>query len=1030
MRSFSQLVRRWTFPAMTVLALLVLAGGYYLFYKSSREDYFRHRHLRRLAFESARLGDTVEAYRRLLKNFRNDRDGGYRPDDLLELARGLERVDLPEGFPSSSAGVALQERVEEGRLWIYAGSIGGFAYRFQPFELFQPTEDGDLDVFFVARRDGTVLFQRGPSGLRLANLSKLSGADGKELDLTPFANSSSQIDVRFAGEGYKLFLQPCCRGIRQVPKKAQSPAAVPEVKVTLTLDPALEAVLARQDGALGDGENAGEESWSPDWVVGGLVSTSRFTLESLRISFTVAILLVALLVLVILSAPFLRLFYVGAEEKVRVRDALAVGATVVVGVGLLTMLLLDLHAYQHLADQGDEGLSQLASHIVGNVEEELKEAAGQLNALNGLVRRSVEARLGGPPKRCEDLFDENNSKAILRPRVDLVATRLQPSFFQNSGFEFQYPGFERFAWMDPSGWQCFNWGIAKGREPRINVGERRYFRDVREDRLWSMPAVQGPDGGIFRFTLEPVVSWASGQRVVVLATSVYERQFVGALGIELSSVNRPILPAGYGFAVIDAKGDVLFHSDPARSGQENFFDEIDGARRVRAAVFARRSGPESAPYMGRGHRLYLRPMGNLLPDWTLIVFSDKRELRGFNVDLMTTAMLLLILYLLVFLIVCWLVRLFYRPYRGAWLWPDLTLGEGYSRLVFLHFFGFVAFLVAAGVLEGVHLLWFAFAFPWAILLLSYRVRTSAWIKPLSLLKVTAGLALVLLLIFVAPGSGVDLWPFDLEAALARSIFLVIVSLGLVLVLCFPSLLGPWQAAGTLVQGARSLGNRLFPEIELWPHGWRRTEKWIYLLAAALLLTVVAVMPAVSFFAVAHRAHQETRIRHKQLHLGLGIEERELRLGRGLASLGITEKLLKKRLDRKYWDVYRCNIDFDEERPQPAHKTGKGPFLLPTFLVRILPLYTDDFAKVRRLLENDDPSGDRTFVWHWPIARRVQLTLERPAKEPVRTWGIRASCLAIRVCAPASCQPLPPDGDCAPTARAHRPQDLLPRPPCS
>jgi hypothetical protein len=957
MSAYRQIFQRRTFPVLTVLALLVLAGGYYLFYRSNREDYFRHRYLRQLAFESGRIGDSIDAYKRLFESYQNDK-AGFRPADPQRVIPGLEQTEPPDGFPATGSRAVFQERVENGRLWIYAGPIVGFVYRFQPFTPFEPRTEGDFESFFVARRDGTVLLQTGNRELRIVNVNRLLGANGKELDLAQLANSSSQARVLFAGESYELFLQPCCRGI--------------------------EDEAARADGA--NGAAAGEIAWSPNWVVGGLVSTSQFTKNCLSISFTVALLLVALFVFVILAAPILRLFYIGPEETVRVRDALAEGATAIMGVGLLTLLLLDLHSYRALAVAEDARIERLAGEISRHVGEELGTAALQLRQLDRGVENQVRDRLGRAPALCGDLIlpDGIAGVPLLTPKAEFLADRLTEAGIV-------YSDFERFSWVDPAGDQCFKWTLGKGRDPRVNVRERRYFRDAVEGRLWELP--MGGERPPFRFTLEPVVSWATGRRTVVLATPLFEelppaQRFVSTLTIDLSSLSRPVLPYGYGFAVIDDDGNVLFHSDPARSGHENFFEELDaGQRRVRAVVYARRSSTENVSYMGRGHRIYIKPLGDLLPGWTLVVLGDKREIRGFNLDVTTTAMLLLVLYLLVFLTVAAAIRLVRRPYRGAWLWPG-DERPVYQRLAGLYLAAAISFLAALRLLEGLRLLWFAFAFPWALLLVSYGLVAAPWISRRRRLRLGAALAVVLLLLVLAPGSG--------PASAQEIAFPAAVALALGLFALFGR--GSRAAAGEGPAAAPA-----------------------YLIAASLLLVNVAVLPTAGFFCLAHQAHLETRIRHRQLDFELGLERREARLTTAYASLSKAHpQLLDRRLREVKWDLYGCGVEPDPAAKAPPEDAGSAirnasraagrppasggpaqdeirrPPLLPGFFAQILPLYTEDFVKVRRLLEDEDPGGDQAYVWRGLRGRGVRLTrylgLGRdPARlrstvAPVFPWG--------------------------------------------
>ena len=74
------------------------------------------------------------------------------------------------------------------------------------------------------------------------------------------------------------------------------------------------------------------------------------------------------------------------------------------------------------------------------------------------------------------------------------------------------------------------------------------------------------------------------------------------------SVTQPILTWGVHFAVVDMTGQVLYHSDSARSLNENFFQEAMDKSAVRAAVLGRAKESLSAEYFGRPYRMYVQPI--------------------------------------------------------------------------------------------------------------------------------------------------------------------------------------------------------------------------------------------------------------------------------------------------------------------------------------------------------------------------------------------------------------------------------------
>jgi hypothetical protein len=921
MKPYAQVFKNRTVPLLTLVSLLAVLVGYYLFYVRSREDYFTHRYARLLASESSRLRERLSTLDTVFKNYSKDKS--LSATDLMSLSGEIELQDSPPAdFNIAQEGITREGRVEGERFWIYTGWMQkgkAVAYRFDAFAMGKSLPS-EFDVLFVARQDGTVLAQkRIPNQqLRMVNVKKLIGKDGKGLDFATYSQSTSSLDVQLAGDPYKLFLRPCCPG---------------------------------NWGASGSSAKSRPE---PEWlVVGGAVPSSTLSVRSWSISLSMAIALIALLVLALLCVPFLRILGIGAEEKLRVADALWIGFTAIVGVGLLTLLLLDLHAYQGLTARIDGSLEDLADKIDENMAAELVAAWRQLDDLNQAALEQI-----GPA-----LAKAESCKAVHLPdkdrRRNTFIWKLQP------GVAAGYTDFERFTWTDSQGQQCFKWSLGEAKDPLVGgVKKRRYFRD----------ALNGGAG------IEPVFSWATASRIVALSRRVdvevkeKKKSFVSVIGAEMSSLNSPVLPEGYGFAVIDQDGKALFHSEPGRAGYENFFAEVDHDSELRALVYARRSRGLNAVYTGRGHRLWIQPIvpqgpsGQTLkpPLWTLVVFSDLGAQRAFNVDTVTTAMLFLVLYLLVYMVVCGLLHATKPRYRAGWLWPERKGEEReriHLRLTVFYLLCLAASIAAIRLLDGVDLLWFAFVFPWAVLLVSYRLCARGITAGRNLL-LGAGLASALLLLYHVPSV-----PFDLESL--RGGLLALVSLGLWGFFFLPS-----------------TPSRFEP----------RPPRGVYMAAASLLLALTAAVPAAAFFCVAHRAHLEAAIKRGQLELARGYEERDERVRKSYAQFqgkgqSGEDPALKGMIDRRLespWDLYPSfffKSIFDDpadaelaarghHHPQVAEaalqalpspgenesdeETARDHCMLPAVFEDLLPLYNEDFVKVRRLMADEGTEN----AWRW------------------------------------------------------------------
>ena len=115
----------------------------------------------------------------------------------------------------------------------------------------------------------------------------------------------------------------------------------------------------------------------------------------------------------------------------------------------------------------------------------------------------------------------------------------------------------------------------------------------------------------------------------------------------MRSLIGPVLPPGFAFAVIDDSGDVLFHSDRQRNGNENFFVETDNNRRLRAQVAAHSADALNINYWGAQYRAYVKPMQ--LPGMYVVAMAQTERAWAINREWLVVTLTLLAAYLMLWL---------------------------------------------------------------------------------------------------------------------------------------------------------------------------------------------------------------------------------------------------------------------------------------------------------------------------------------------------------------------------------------------
>ena len=485
------------------------------------------------------------------------------------------------------------------------------------------------------------------------------------------------------------------------------------------------------------------------------------------------------------------------------------------------------------------------------------------------------------------------------------------------------------------------WTVEELETPFVTVADRAYFQNVLRGRLWQRR------GG--SFWLEPVWSQTTGESFAVLAMPAgvdaalqgWERPRVAALTSRMVSLQRTVLPPATGFAIVDLDGAILFHSDPRKGLQEeNLLEETDANRPLRALLFARRSGSAPGRYAGRDHLFQVKPVAGI--PWSVVAFRDKTLLRTVNIEIVTTALICLLVYAAIFVVLFALVYLL-PQYRARWVWPAARRRGSYVQLA-LAYAGclllYPALLRAAG---PAGLFWAGLLLPTVVLFFSYvKVhRDEGPLRARQCIALAVGCVLAAALFAL-------LW-----SQLARG-----------------------GRAGLLVcLGGGAL--LLLPRVNAF---FRRhtgpSPRLPYVTAAALLLAVVAVLPAVSFFKLAYDLHVESMVKHGQVKLLQAFQARRVELrdwARQVLPDAEQEPLPARRLasalhgayHRPFFGTRACGASEETCGHAPggehhAHGGEVHDHWLPGLLEEFLPLYNDSSVEMARLARDKAEDG----AWRW------------------------------------------------------------------
>lgn len=872
------LMSRVRTPILFLLGLFLVLGAYYFLYAQKKTNYLVGRNLRLLASMGNMVAEAITSYDDFVKN-------QAKP---LEEVRGLTRTECQmdeneiTAVRKSMADPLFRLRGTGLELAHVFSGAEPSCYRPDTAKFFSAlfASKGAFDGVLLAKTTGEVVYQHQVPDLGITHLgvllAQMGAGDSKKSaaeEASSFSSAASYRNVEIGGREYKLFIEP----------------------IRLPIGSSF-AGGARET-----------------WLLCGVVAADKFVYESLAISSSLLLLILAPLLLAALAWPLIRLRLIGERQRIRVFDVLLLGICSLLGVAILTLSLLDVYAYAELTSVSEEQLRGFAADMAGQISKEITVAGGDL----------------------ADLQKEANRRGYSADQGVSEAREVPPSW-------------NRFALIDEKGQQKLRWG--KRVSPLMKVDDREYFKRARKnDRLWTLPDSESADLG--PFFLESVTSRTSHRREAVLAAPVIadlkERKYaVATLSIPMRSVINPIAPPGFEFAVIDGEGAVLFHSNSDRNGVENFFTETDDDRRLRSAVFARRSEEMSIRYFGNDYMAVVQPVGKL--PLTVVAMRDAEQLQALNMEWVVTTVLFLLLCSSPFVVVL-LASVITRPgYRAPWIWPDPGRAGDYMNLAALLAMYCLAFGVAIEHLSDAgRLLGIAWTLPFFALLTCYvrleERATHSSIRRIAVYAAYGLLSLALLRTLFADRSRADAGAWITTAAVAI----------LILSACFFSVRHParWRR---------------------WAEKFHLPVARAYPLAALLLVVLTTVLPTLSIFKAVHRLELYSFIRHGQLKLARGLAEQDAAArednGDQIARQGDKEpdfgfyasSFFATRLKKE--DACSCDNGTAAKPEEP----------LPDLLENLLPHYSVHSAEMRELLH--EHASDCSWDAHRVLEDAMDLHL--------------------------------------------------------
>ncbi len=899
----------WVIPAITALVLASAFCIYYFVYVAAQREYLANRNFRSLAVLGDQIQTLVSVHGSILefsadlaeperkttthRNKQNlsqflvvrsedkkmdaeERNKETQKDYLKYLAPNFELMERPVAAPEKPAKAESRLEVQRrnGRWELvltaqrhpgakkdYSGSLG-LDDMLKPLVASLPFDD----ILLVSEK-GIICYQSNRAGPQFTTLTALlqaqpdagetkpassggeahgeSGAGSADrvtsaastsvnqnADQTWRSKSKHLTDVTLAGTRYKLFLQPVLVDVFSDEPDANEPAR--------------------------------------EWVLCGLRSSKALQWEALSISSTSIIAFTALFLAVCMSGPLLKVLFMNQRERLRLRELGVLGIFLILLTSVFTLSGLEAVGVP-LNDDTEKQLKDLGDKMSANIHAELQDMRDQLMNWCKTKELNDDLALAKDKEIIRNTPDRDEEKDVDKPTT--TATANLPAITPVAE---KYPYLNNAFWTDDDGHQVVKWSTSGYLTPMI---------DVSPLRIYSHPKSTYLNGKVPPFHFDSLVPPNKFEYLAALTISTRDclsgkvppdiRGDISGgsafLTAQPFSLIDPILPLGYGFALLDETGSVLFHSDKTRNLHENFLQESDWSRQLYAASFGH-STERSLPvkYLGKDYEARVIPVkGVSQAPWSLIVYRDLSSVRTLNLQAMTmtTTLLLGILALPVVIVAIW-CAIRQPRFAPEWLWPHAGRMGAYVRQSAVYSLLIILFLFLGFAGSSEQNMIACVVVPYAALLLTvWCLRANqptanksgrgwSWLQ-----SGTAMLSLLGTIVFLAAAS----W-LGAHSQLFKYLF------GMAVIAALPLLQQPrhflamtWKRSFHAGEGP---GHSAMPA-ESASYAWRK----YYVLSLILLLLLVGVLTPMALFRVTLNVERRLATKKAQLHLASALGQR-------------------------------------------------------------------------------------------------------------------------------------------------------------
>lgn len=417
------------------------------------------------------------------------------------------------------------------------------------------------------------------------------------------------------------------------------------------------------------------------WTIGGLLTSSRYEKERKQLPANMVLLLVTVVLGMVLLFPWIRIFHAGNKERFTLVDGIS---SIVVSMLLMSLLFLTMFKYSFSSNSKKNKpgpgnvLAQKISTAFNKEIDTIYETAYRYSDFKD--KKNIES----------DIVFLKNEPAFYNLK-DFSSVKLDDSLAQSLLAIGKNVSVKQLVWQNKKGQETLRWTTTGLIPPRVDYSEREYFKHIKAADFYFIN-----DDTAKKYFLDQVISWTTGEFTTIMA--IPSENGVVALSFKMRSLENILLPVGYQFAVIDANGKVLYHSDSSRNLNENLLSEFSGKGKKDFAgnLQSHTASDFTVDYFSNKYNVHLQPLAKL--PYSIVIFEDigYQEARDTEIYSFTFCMLFLFFAFLLFkLFVIFLSsarqpffkRQFYDTY---WIGPKVS---GHYEYILTAFFNIIVILL-------------------------------------------------------------------------------------------------------------------------------------------------------------------------------------------------------------------------------------------------------------------------------------------------------------------------------------------------